>query len=196
MKKTTKITGLGIISALAASSCCIAHLLALILGSTSLATSFSWLEPARPYFIGFTLLVLAFVWIQKLKPKKREDCTCPTAAKKSFFQSTTALLLLTIFSGLMLAFPLYSSIFYSETTHSITSTDQPLQTVEIQIQGMTCEACTHHIKYEIGQLSGIVNTDISFANHKAIISFDAAQTSTAEIEKTIHAIGYQTQTQK
>ena len=61
---------LAIGTALLSSICCITPVLALIAGTSGLASSFSWLEPFRPYLIGLTILVLGFAWYQKLKAKK------------------------------------------------------------------------------------------------------------------------------
>src|SRR5690554_7743242 len=83
MKKDNKLIGAGILTAFAASLCCITPVLALIAGTSGLAASFSWLEPFRPYLIGLTILVLGFAWYQKLKPKKEIDCDCETEDRKS-----------------------------------------------------------------------------------------------------------------
>ena len=74
MKTDKKIIGAGLLTAIAASLCCITPVLALIAGTSGLASTFSWLEPFRPYFIGLTILVLGFAWYQKLKHKKQIDC--------------------------------------------------------------------------------------------------------------------------
>lgn len=71
MKKNNKIIGAGLLTAIASSLCCITPVLALISGTSGIASTFSWLEPFRPYLIGFTILVLGFAWYQKLKQKKR-----------------------------------------------------------------------------------------------------------------------------
>ena len=73
MKTDNKLIGTGLLTAIAASLCCITPVLALIAGTSGLASTFSWLEPFRPYFIGLTILVLAFAWYQKLKPQKKID---------------------------------------------------------------------------------------------------------------------------
>ena len=73
MKTDNKLIGAGLLTAIAASLCCITPVLALIAGTSGLASTFSWLEPFRPYFIGLTILVLAFAWYQKLKPQKKID---------------------------------------------------------------------------------------------------------------------------
>ncbi|HEY1054273.1 MAG TPA: heavy metal transporter, partial [Emticicia sp.] len=44
----------GILTAFATSLCCITPVLALLGGASGLASSFSWIEPFRPYLIGLT----------------------------------------------------------------------------------------------------------------------------------------------
>src|SRR5690625_7732599 len=68
-KKNNRLVGAGVLSAVAASLCCITPVLALISGASGVASTFSWMEPARPYLIGITVLVLGFAWYQKLKPR-------------------------------------------------------------------------------------------------------------------------------
>ncbi|MCF6243353.1 MAG: hypothetical protein L3J74_18705, partial [Bacteroidales bacterium] len=46
-KTSKRLLGAGIISAVAASLCCITPVLAIIAGSSGIAASFSWLEPLR-----------------------------------------------------------------------------------------------------------------------------------------------------
>ena len=84
-----KLIGTGLLTAIAASLCCITPVLALIAGTSGLASTFSWLEPFRPYFIGLTILVLAFAWYQKLKPQKKIDCNCETTEKSNFMKTKT-----------------------------------------------------------------------------------------------------------
>ena len=102
-------TGAGLLSAFAASLCCITPVIALLAGSSSIAANFSWIEPARPYLIGLSIAVLAFAWYVKLKPAKSvvEDCNCDTTGKIPFLQSKTFLSIVTAFAVLMMAFPLY-----------------------------------------------------------------------------------------
>ena len=87
-KSSGTILGTGLLSAIAASLCCITPVIALLAGSSSMAANFAWIEPARPYLIGLSIAVLAFAWYQKLKPVKTNatDC-CDTTKKASFLQS-------------------------------------------------------------------------------------------------------------
>jgi len=65
-KERSGLVGVGLLSAFAASLCCITPVIALITGTFGVASSFSWVEPTRPYFIGITVIVLAFAWYQQL----------------------------------------------------------------------------------------------------------------------------------
>ena len=105
MKNNNKLISTSIITAIAASLCCVTPVLALIAGTSGIASTFSWLEPFRPYLIGLTVLVLGFAWYQKLKPQKEIDCECETDEKPKFLQSKTFLGMGTAGARRRLAFP-------------------------------------------------------------------------------------------
>jgi mercuric ion transport protein len=190
-KKTNKLVGAGLLTAIAASLCCITPVLALIAGTSGLASTFSWLEPFRPYLIGLTILVLGFAWYQKLKPKKQIDCNCDTEEKPKFVQSKMFLGIITAFAIVMLAFPHYSSIFYPKTEKQIIVVDKSnLQEVEFTISGMTCSGCEEHINHEVNKLTGIISSSTSYENGKSVVEFDNSKTDITEIEKAINSTGY------
>ncbi len=192
IKSENKLLGLGLLTAITASLCCITPVLALVAGTSGLASTFSWLEPFRPYLIGLTLLVLGFAWYLQLKPKEETDCSnCETDVKQKFIQTKTFLGIITIFTGLMLAFPYYSQIFYPQTEKQVLAFDKAnVQTVEFSISGMTCTGCEAPINHEVNKLQGIVNATVSYENRNAVVEFDNSKTNTAEIEQAITATGY------
>ena len=191
MKKDNKLIGAGILTAFAASLCCITPVLALIAGTSGLAASFSWLEPFRPYLIGLTILVLGFAWYQKLKPKKQIDCNCETEEKPKFIQSKMFLGIVTAFAIVMLVFPYYSSIFYPKTEKQIIVVDKSnIQKVEFTISGMTCASCGEHVNHEVNKLTGIISSNASYEKENAIVKFDNSKTNIFEIEKAINSTGY------
>ena len=191
MKKRISLPNLGILTALASSLCCIMPVIAIVAGTSGLASTFSWLEPFRPYFIGLTILVLGFAWYQKLKPKKQIDCNCETEEKPKFIQSKMFLGIVTAFAIVMLAFPYYAHIFYPKTEKQIIVVDKSnVQTVEFSISGMTCAGCEEHVNHEVNKLSGIIKSTVSYENGNAIVEFDNSKTNIAEIEKAINGTGY------
>lgn len=196
MKKVSKLFGAGLITAITASLCCITPVLALVAGTSGIASAFSWLEPIRPYLIGITILVLAFAWYQKLVPiasetQKEVDCECETELKPKFTQSKTFLAIITVFTIVMLAFPYYSGIFYPNTAKQIIVVDKSdIKTTEFKISGMTCASCEAHVDHEVNKLDGIVNAKASYENGNAVIEYDRTKTSETEIESAIKATGY------
>lgn len=191
MKTENKLTGLGLLTAISASLCCITPVLALLAGTSGIASTFSWLDPLKPYLIGMTLLVLGFAWYQKLKPQKHVDCNCDKTEKTPFIQTKKFLGIVTVFAGLMLTFPIYANVFFPKTGNQTIVTDQSnIQTAEFTINGMTCSGCEEYVNHEVNKLSGIVKTTVSYENGNAIIDFDQTQTTIDELVKAIANTGY------
>ncbi|HWJ29225.1 MAG TPA: mercuric transporter MerT family protein, partial [Flavisolibacter sp.] len=103
---------LSLVSAIGASLCCIAPVLALLSGASGIASRLVWIEPARPYLICLAVLLLAFAWYQKLRVRQKDNCGCAVPKKRSFLPSTLFLGLMTGISVLVLTFPLYARVFY------------------------------------------------------------------------------------
>jgi copper chaperone CopZ len=191
MKSENKLIGVGLLTAITASLCCLTPVLALVAGASGIASSFSWIEPFRPYLIGLTILVIGFAWYQKLKPKKAIDCECETDEKPKFLHSKSFLAIVTAFAIIMLAFPYYSRIFYTKNSTQIIVLDKSdRETIEFEISGMTCASCEEHINREVNKLNGIVNSNTSYENGSAIIEFDGTKTNKTELEKAINSTGY------
>ncbi|CAM1347804.1 MULTISPECIES: mercuric transport protein MerTP [Tenacibaculum] len=189
MKK--RLIGISVITAITASLCCITPVLALIAGTSGIASTFSWLEPFRSYLIGFTVLVIGFAWYQKLKSRNEIDCECETDEKPKFMQSKTFLAIVTVFAIVMLAFPYYSGIFYSNMEKQIVIVDKSdIKTTEFKINGMTCASCEEHVNHEVNKLNGILNSKASYESGNAIVEFDKTKTNETEIEKAINSTGY------
>ena len=181
-----KIIGMGVVTAIAASLCCITPVFALIAGASGLASSFSWLEPARPYLIGVTILVIGFAWYQKQKPKKEIDCECDEDQKISFWQSKKFLAIVTFFATLMLAFPYYSGIFFpSNEMKSINTNNSDIVEAILTIEGMTCAGCEYSVNHAINTQLGIIESDVSYESGKAIVKFDKTKTSVEQLTKAI-----------
>jgi copper chaperone CopZ len=190
---STKYAGASLLTAIAASLCCITPVLALVAGSSGIASSFSFLEPFRPYFIGITILVLAFAWYQKLKPAKTDeiDCDCETEEKPSFWQSRKFLLIITLFATLMIAFPYYSGVFHTEKEKEIVIVDiNNIVETTLDIEGMSCPACNNHIENAVNKGNGILEVSADYKSGKAIVKYDKSQTNIDSIIKNIDKTTY------
>jgi mercuric ion transport protein len=182
----------GLLTATAASLCCITPVLAFLGGATGLASWFSWIEPFRPYLIGLTVLVFAFAWYQKLKPQNDADCNCEPVKKKPFTQSKTFLGVVTVVAALLLAFPYYAKAFYPKTpqVQAIVDNKSDIRHALFKIKGMGCQGCTEEVNSKISKLKGVINFQTSFEQASSIVQYDANKTSVDTIASAINSTGY------
>jgi mercuric ion transport protein len=191
MRTSGNAIGAGLLSAVAASLCCITPILALIAGTSSIASSFTWIEPARPYLIGVSVAVLGFAWYQKLKSKPVDECGCAVEEKPKFIHSKTFLGIVTIFAGLLIAFPSYAKLFFPQAEKQVMVADKAsIQTAEFKINGMSCSSCEEEVKHEVNKLDGIIKSEASYENTNAVIQFDKSKTTLAKITQAINSTGY------
>ena len=192
-KSSGTTLGTALLSAIAASLCCITPVIALLASSSSIAANFAWIEPARPYLIGLSIAVLAFAWYQKLKPVKTNDMDCcDTTKKASFLQSKSFLAVVTAFAILMMTFPLYAKIFYPNPkvqAATVSIIDNKTQ-VKFTIQGMTCEACELEINNEISKVNAVLAYKTSNATGSSLVTFDKSKVDVKTIEAAINKTGY------
>lgn len=193
-KKSNKaLLGTGIVTAIAASLCCITPILALIAGSSGIASSLSWMEPFRPYLLGVTVLVLGFAWYQKLKPQKVEEieCDCEEDEKKPFMQTKLFLGIVTGFAVLMMTFPYYSSEFYPDNKQeAVYVNPYNIETMSLDINGMTCEACDNHVAYAAQDVPGVLEAKADYKTGKAEVKYDKSKTTKELIISSINATSY------
>lgn len=197
-EKAGKVAGAGLLVAVSASLCCITPVLALISGTSGIASTFSFMEPFRPYLIATTVLILSLAWYQKIKRDKNIACACEPINSKNnelksgkFLQSKSFLAIVTVFAALMLAFPYYAAVFFPKTEKQIVYIDKSdVQTIHLTISGITCIGCAEHIDHEVNKLEGVVSSKASYKNGDVFVQFDSSKTSIEEIEKTINATGY------
>lgn len=191
--KSIKAAYGGVLAAVAASLCCIAPVLALLAGTTGVAATFSWLEPFRPYLIGFTILILGGAWYFKLRPGKAagDDCGCAEDAKPTFLASKKFLLIITLFAALLLAFPNYMQVFYAQPAKELSIVPQTQVMKKVfAIEGMTCSSCEAPVESRVGSLPGILSVRASYDNANAVVEYDSTKVDNAAIIKAINSTGY------
>jgi len=180
----------GLFAAVAASSCCIPSAIALIAGVGGSASALSWMEPFRPYLIGLAIVAIGYAWYNYLKPKKAEDC-CDLDAKPKWYQTKGFLIGITLFAAISISFPYYAHIFYPNNKKEVVIINQSdIQTVNFDVQGMTCAGCEESIKHAVNELDGIVSVIPSYEKENTEVKFDKTKISKEDIEKAINGTGY------
>lgn len=194
MKSTSKsLAGASIFSAFAASLCCITPVLAIISGATGLAASLAWLDTFRPFLIGLTCLVLTWAWYRALKPKTKAELECACDENPSFVHSKKFLGIVTLLSGMLLAFPNYAQILAPSTIEKeiiLVSADE-VQSLTLSIKGMTCDGCEIAVENEVNKLPGILAVDAVYAESAVNVKFDESKTNPESIAAAISKTGYE-----
>lgn len=198
MKRTNSATLTGLFTAIASSLCCILPAVAFFAGTSSLAASFSWIEPARPFLLAATGLALGFAWYRQLKPQSVDGCGCQVPEKRSFMQTRSFLVGITLLAVMASSFPLYANWFFpkANTAALVPNEQYNLKTVELEVKGMTCASCENHVRAEIQKLPGIFEVAVSYENGITSVQFDDQQTNSVAIQNAIDATGYSVVHQK
>lgn len=192
-----KWIGAGLLAAVAASLCCITPVLAVLGGLGGIASTFSWLDPLRPYLIGITALVLGFAFYKAYKPEKEGDvdCACEdeeSPAKKNFLNSKAFLWVVTGVSILMFAFPSYSHIFFPETNNNIVVVNESnITEARLYIEGMTCTGCEESVDYALQTEEGVISATSSYKTGIAEVKFDKSKVNPEQLSKAVEEkVGY------
>lgn len=190
---TKSLVGAGLLAAFAASLCCITPILAVLGGIGGVASTFSWLEPFRPYMIALTVGVLGFAWYQKLKPRPAAeiDCACEEDEKPSMMQSKGFLGVVTVLAAVLLAFPYFSGNLLK--SNAPVATAPALETVQanLTIKGMTCAGCEVSVNHALNATPGVLTASSSFSEGKAVVKFDQRKVSADQLAKAVtKATGY------
>ncbi len=180
----------GLFAAIAASSCCIPPVIALIAGVGGSASALSWMEPLRPYLIGLAIVAIGYAWYSHFKPKASDDCGCDIE-KPKWYQTKGFLVGITLFSAVSIGFPYYAHIFYPDNSKEVVIVNQSdIQTADFEIEGMTCAACEEHVKHGVHELNGIVEVTANYEKGSATVKFDTSKVSLQEVKKAIDDTDY------
>lgn len=191
LNKDKALMSSGIAAAFVASICCITPVAASLAGIGGVASTFSWMEPIRPYIIGLTLLILGFAWFQKLKPKSKEEIDCACDDEPSTFQSKGFLGVVTILAMVLMAFPYYSEAFFSEkSTEVVYVQEANVQTITYDILGMTCAGCEASVQNAAQKVDGVLEANASYDTQTATVSFDKTKVQPDKIKQAINSTGF------
>jgi copper chaperone CopZ len=76
----------------------------------------------------------------------------------------------------------------SETKGSATAT--------FAVHGMHCEGCVNAIQTALGECDGVIEGKVDLAESTAVVTYDPAKLSPADLLTTIEELGYTTEEKK
>lgn len=215
MKSNKLFQNSAIVTAVLASLCCITPVLAVLGGLSGIASTFSFLEPLRPYFIAFTAIVLGYAFYNAYsknpasrgKPKKKNDieCECETEPlqKKSFINSKGFLWLVAIVAIVLISFPYYSQVFFPQRGKPdyqntiVTNNTNNIVKAKLEIEGMTCTGCEQSVNYSLKSQEGVISATSSYKTGIAYVQYDKTKVKLEELKKAIEEkVGYKVESIK
>ncbi len=183
-----------IVTAVLASLCCVTPVLAIVAGLSGAASAFSFMEPFRPYFIGLTIILLGYAFLEAYKPKTKQiECDCETEEnkKKNFLNSKGFLWTVAIVSLGLISFPYYSSSLFPDAAIVKTSNTNFIVKAKLEIEGMTCTGCEASVNYALKSEKGVLTAKSSFKTGTATVKYDKRKVSLVKLKKAIEEkVGY------
>jgi len=66
-----------------------------------------------------------------------------------------------------------------------------MQTLTLNVTGMTCMGCVASVKRVLSPISGVSQVDVVLESGKVSVTYDAAQVQPAQFKQAIRDAGYQ-----
>lgn len=186
-------TGGALLTAFAASLCCIGPLLFVLLGlgTFGAATVF---ESMRPYLLGAAVLFLAFgfyrTYFRRVACAPGEDCApkpMGRAGRTGLWVASVAVLAFALspyYAG-ALARRIGSN---AKTSNAVTPNTQ--QRATFKVTGMTCAGCETTIKLALERTPGVRSAEVSYERGEAVVIYDPHVTTPEKIRDRINETGY------
>lgn len=179
-----------IIAAIAASICCVGPLVLLALGvSGAWVGNLTALVPFRPYFIGVTVLFLAYAFHRIYRKPKVEDCAPGSycANPKSDKINKITLWISTIFIIALLATPYIAETLAARENAAADRLSEQLanlKEVTLDVPDMHCPSCPFTVQKSLKALDGVVSAKATLEDKEAKVIY---QPSKVTINKLIEA---------
>ena len=181
-------------SAALASACCWGPLALLAVGASAAGVSTAF-EKTRPLFLALAAVFLSTGFYLNYFRKRREvacsTCAVPRPRLRRFnhamlWVSTVVVLSVALFPKW---FPLLLNQGATAATVSENLVDAP--TVELQIDGMTCEGCAAFIEHTLVKLPSVRSASVVYADRRALVALDPdSPLSNEDLISAVEKLGY------
>jgi len=66
-----------------------------------------------------------------------------------------------------------------------------MQTATLNISGMTCGGCVRSVSKVLNALDGVVKSDVSLENRRAVVDYDPGKLAVDQLKRAIEEAGYE-----
>ena len=205
MTKERWATSGAVLTAFAASLCCVGPLLFVILGLGTFSAA-SIFESMRPWLLGVTAVFLTIGFYRTYF--KREQACAPGEACATKPVNRMGRAGLWIASALVLAFalsPYYIGSLAARMTARATASGTATNgaknrqaaasaeaaRVTFTVEGMTCTSCETTLRLALERTAGVQRAEVSYQNGEAVVEYDSKLTTPDKLRAAIDETGYQ-----
>ena len=181
--------GAAVVTAVAASACCLGPLVLLGLGiSGAWISGLTALEPYRPLFIGLTLVFLGYAFYGVYRRPAAESCEPGSACAhpRASVINKIALWVVTILAAGIMAFPYVVPVGSCGTTSSALQTERAV----LAMEGMTCNGCVLTVESSLKRVEGVRSAGVSLEPPRALVEFDPSLVTVEELVQATTRAGY------
>jgi len=194
MDKNKLALGGSVLSAIAASLCCIGPLVAVVLGASGFAAA-ALFAKWRPLFLTITVLLLVTAWYLTYWRPKADNCSTDGCARNSVAKwNKVALWLATAFVVAIAAFPTFSraaaQLFVPVGASTIGPSQVKIAALQVNIPSMDCGACAVGIQAKLNKQDGVQGAQVDFATKTAVIRFEPGKLSPEKVTALIDETGF------
>lgn len=65
-----------------------------------------------------------------------------------------------------------------------------MQTVTLNIEGMTCGGCVRSVTRVLSEITGVEKAEVSLEQAHAVVTFDESKTSVSALKEAVEDAGY------
>jgi mercuric ion transport protein len=187
-KKNLTTTG-AVVSAIVASLCCIGPVAVALIGAGSIG-AFAVFVSYRPYLIGLTaiLLGLAFYLTYRRREVLCEDGTCKLESAGKWNKLTVWFA--AVLAAGAIAFPYLELSPAAAQSINQNSEQGAMTLVELNIEGMDCEACAAGLQTTLGRIDGVARASVLFKEGKAVLEFDSTRVQPQKFIDRLDEVGF------
>lgn len=184
--------GASALSALLASVCCWLPLLLLAFGVSAAGVSARF-EKVRPVFLVIcaALLGLGFYFVYLRSPACAPGTACATPNVRSQRRNRVVFWSAAVAVVLFAFFPSYAGrLFGRNATNSSSHAGNDVMWI-LAIDGMTCEACSGHIRTALVQVPGVEHVTVSYEDRKATVRVNVEMPPSVDaLVQAVETAGY------
>lgn len=190
MKRENISAAGSVLTAIAASICCVGPALLAVAGVGSIGI-FTSLESYRPYFIGLTvvLLGLAFYLTYRKKEVACEDGSCKVVKAGKWNKISVWTSAVIALAAILFPYRNFALVATASTIKP-TGTQSQFATASLNIKGMDCAACANGLQAALSQMKGVKSAVVNYKAGSAVVQYNPEETAPAAFADFLTRAGY------